>query len=344
MSSVYVDIHKAAQLYKDGCSLSEIGRMFGCSYMTIRRRFKTYGVDIRKRKLVKTRKTQVSIDEIVHEYLDLSMTSYELAEKYDVNSATIRKWMREAGVKIGKENAPSRQKHHGGGGGGGAEILKSRCRERIERKLANEGNRLELVGYREKLLLRCTVCGYEFEKAKGGYNHRFTCPECFAREVDERRRTKKYERQQQFEAAREWLLSTSRVCDECGGVFFSEYEGSRYCCSSCRNTARQRRQAESRKARGVNRGTYRRRMRVVVTADTYDRSVTLSSVYKKFGGRCCSCGRQTFRTKEYSPSQATLDHIIALANNGTHTWDNVQLLCAECNSSKRDLGQMRLAI
>ena len=85
-------------------------------------------------------------------------------------------------------------------------------------------------------------------------------------------------------------------------------------------------------------------MRVVVSADTYDRSVTLSSVYRKFGGRCCLCGRRTFRTSEYSPSRATLDHIIALANNGTHTWDNVQLLCADCNSKKRDLGQMRLAI
>jgi 5-methylcytosine-specific restriction endonuclease McrA len=29
-------------------------------------------------------------------------------------------------------------------------------------------------------------------------------------------------------------------------------------------------------------------------------------------------------------------------NYGTHTWDNVQLLCSDCNSKKRDLGQMRL--
>ena len=36
----------------------------------------------------------------------------------------------------------------------------------------------------------------------------------------------------------------------------------------------------------------------------------------------------------YSP---TVDHIIALKNGGTHTWDNVQCAHAICNSNKRDL-------
>jgi 5-methylcytosine-specific restriction endonuclease McrA len=85
-------------------------------------------------------------------------------------------------------------------------------------------------------------------------------------------------------------------------------------------------------------------MRIAVTPETYNHAITLSAVYKKFGGVCCECGRKTRRTKKYAPDMATLDHIIALANNGTHTWDNVQLLCATCNSNKRDLGQMRLSI
>lgn len=33
----------------------------------------------------------------------------------------------------------------------------------------------------------------------------------------------------------------------------------------------------------------------------------------------------------------TVDHITALANGGGHTWDNVQLAHAICNSYKRDL-------
>ena len=85
-------------------------------------------------------------------------------------------------------------------------------------------------------------------------------------------------------------------------------------------------------------------MRIEITRETYDRTVNTAAVYKKYGGVCCQCGRKTFRTKDYTPLQATLDHVVALANNGTHTWDNAQLLCAECNSNKRDLGQMRLPI
>ena len=40
----------------------------------------------------------------------------------------------------------------------------------------------------------------------------------------------------------------------------------------------------------------------------------------------------------------TIDHIVALANGGTDTYDNVQLACKHCNSKKQDKGQMRLAI
>lgn len=285
------------------------------------------------------------IDQMVHEYRDFGVTSYELADRYGVDPGTIRKWMRKAGVFIGKQNGVRRGTYNG------KNKAKDRCKARVEKKLADEGGVLELVGYGKRLTLRCTVCGHVFERSKGGYQYRFTCPECAAREIeqaaeqrrrrDERRR---FERSQQLEAAREWCGSVARICKECGDPFFSEVEGACYCSERCRNRARNRRQAESKKARGVGQGTYRRRMRVEVTPATYDRSVTLDAVYRKFNGVCCSCGRRTHRTKKYETLQATLDHVVALANNGTHTWDNVQLLCQECNSEKRDLGQMRLAV
>lgn len=287
-------------------------------------------------------KEDYDLEKMVHEYRDLGETSYELAEKYGVDSRTIRKWMRDAGVVIGKRKAAARIKTHSG-----SLVLKERCRKRIEKKLADEGGVLELVGYGQRFTLRCTVCGHVFEKSKGSYQHRFTCPECAAREIERAaalREQRKEERAQQREAAREWLLSVPRVCQECGDPFFSECESASYCSKGCRDRARNRRQAASRKALGKQHGTYRRRMRIEVTPETCDRSVTLGSVYKKFGGTCCQCGRKTYRTRRYSPLQATLDHIVALANNGTHTWDNVQLLCAECNSDKRDTGQMRMAI
>lgn len=298
-------------------------------------------------KVARSHKDDFDIERMVHEYRDLGMTSYELADVYGVDPATIRKWMRAEGVTIGKENGGARAAKTGSG----AAVLKERCKERIERKLTDDGGTLELLEYGEKLTLRCTSCGNIFLKTKGGYGHRFVCPECHARDIErlsairkERKAAREAARAQQLEAANEWRGSVARICKECGDPFFSEAEGACYCSERCRNRARNRRQAESKKARGVGRGTYRRRMRVEVTPTTYDRSVTLDAVYRKSNGVCCSCGRRTHRTKKYEPLQATLDHVVALANNGTHTWDNVQLLCSECNSDKRDLGQMRLAI
>lgn len=276
---------------------------------------------------------------MVHEYLDLGMTSYELAKRYEVDPATIRKWMREAGAVIGKENGSSRGTYVGRG----QDVLKDRCKDRIKKKLVEDGNTIELVEYSERLTLRCKVCGHEFTHAKGGYRYRFTCPECATREAERQRTEKKYARQQQIDAAREWLVSTPRICKTCGETFYSEYESAVYCSDRCRKAMHNRKSAERKRRNGIV-NNYRHRMRIKVTRETYDPSVTLESVYRKFGGQCCRCGRRTYRTKRYSPAQATLDHKIALANNGTHTWDNVQLLCAECNSNKRDLGQMRLAI
>lgn len=293
-------------------------------------------------RIVRTHKEDVDLEQIAHEYRDLGMTSYELGEKYGVDHVTISKWMRSLGIHKGKpKRIPDKCR------GAGAAILKDRCRERVVKKLVEEGDMLELVEYGEKLTLRCKVCGYVFQKAKAGYEHVFRCPHCYEeylRRQAEAKDRRKHERQQQLEAAREWRLSVPHICKECGEPFYSEYNNPAYCCDGCKRRASNRKAAERRKQRGDGAGTYRNRMRIKRTPATYDRTVTLGAVYKKFNGRCCQCGCMTYRTRDYAPNQATLDHIVALANNGTHTWDNVQLLCSDCNSMKRDVGQMRLPI
>ena len=145
MSRIEFDVNEAAQLYLSGCSLSEIGRMYGCNYMTIGRRLRAHGIEIRGHGPVLTHKEDVDLEQIAHEYRDLGMTSYELGPKYGVNPATIRSWMRSIGIHIGKENAPMRG--NSGGNGKGAAILKDRCRERVVKKLVDDGDTLELVEY-----------------------------------------------------------------------------------------------------------------------------------------------------------------------------------------------------
>lgn len=293
-------------------------------------------------KVVRTHKEDVDLEQIAHEYRDLGMTTYELGEKYGVGHTAIGRWMRSLGIHKGKPTSVPKS-----GNGKGAAILKERCKQRVIGKLADEGGKLELVEYGEKLTLRCKACGHVFQKSKQGYEHVFICPHCheedLRRHKAEAKARKKFERQQQLEAAREWRLSVPRICKECGQPFYSEYEGAAYCSDKCKNRVRNRKTAARKQRRGTAQG-YRRRMRIKRTPATYDRTVTLAAVYKKYHGRCCQCGRKTCRTKDYAPNQATLDHIVALANNGTHTWDNVQLLCSDCNSMKRDVGQMRLPL
>ena len=296
-------------------------------------------------KAIRKHKSEYDIDAMVHEYRDLGMTSYELGEKYGVNPSTIRKWMRKEGVCIGKENANDRVKSKNSGQG--ALVLQERMRDRVVQKLIDDGDTLELLDhdFDGKFLLRCKVCGHEFKRVKGSYGHTFTCPQCHECSQYEKTR-KRDERRQQVRAAREWRKSVPRICKECGDPFWSEYDNAAYCSPKCRKRVANRRIDIRKKRNGkrVGANPYKRRMRIEVNSHTYDRTVTLDAVFARHHGICCECGRKTVRSKSYTPLQATLDHVIALNNGGTHTWDNVQLLCSKCNSEKRDLGQMRLAI
>ena len=194
--------------------------------------------------------------------------------------------------------------------------------------------------------VKCRECGDEFVWSRDSWNAVCPCPTCRdnalkekTAEIAARREQQRYERAQQLEAAREWRLSVPIICKTCGEPFYSDKSGAVYCSKACARAA-----DNKRKRKRTHRNSYRHRMRVPITPETYDRTITTDAVYKKYRGVCCNCGKKTIRTKKYHPLMATVDHIVALANNGTHTWDNVQLLCGTCNSYKRDLGQLRLAI
>jgi len=284
------------------------------------------------------RKSSVDVDAIERDYL-VGSSTYELGEKYGVAHQTISKWMRKRGHCRGKGGNPNSYKS--------GFVLREKSRSHVIEQL-NENPAIELVEYVDykTAQVRCTKCGTEYRWGFWSRDADEPCPHCREQQLNAERiarERKQYEREQQRIAAREWRLSVPRICVECGEPFYSEHEGAAYCCDRCRRRARNRR-TYCRDTKRGNTGGYRKRMRIVRTKATYDPSVTLDAVYKRFKGKCCACGCKVYRSKEYRPDQATLDHIVALANNGTHTWDNVQLLCSDCNSKKRDIGQMRLPI
>lgn len=76
----------------------------------------------------------------------------------------------------------------------------------------------------------------------------------------------------------------------------------------------------------------------------YESGIDHESVYDRSDGSCALCGGRVsdpsvwfgWDGKTWMPLAPTVDHIVPLARGGTHTWDNVQLAHALCNSRKSD--------
>ena len=67
----------------------------------------------------------------------------------------------------------------------------------------------------------------------------------------------------------------------------------------------------------------------------YDRDIHLSELVRRSGSAACSlCGVTCDHTSSDWRVHPTVDHIKPLISGGTHTWDNVRLLCLGCNSAK----------
>ena len=54
------------------------------------------------------------------------------------------------------------------------------------------------------------------------------------------------------------------------------------------------------------------------------------ALWAKSGGRCCHCGRRV-----YFGYGATVEHVVPIIKGGTNDWDNLVMLCRECNEAKK---------
>lgn len=81
------------------------------------------------------------------------------------------------------------------------------------------------------------------------------------------------------------------------------------------------------------------------------RGLKWQDVAKRDHMRCKICGCKVDPTDRWTDKNGhhcfgrrypTIDHIVALENGGTDTYDNVQLACKRCNSSKQAKGQLKL--
>lgn len=87
--------------------------------------------------------------------------------------------------------------------------------------------------------------------------------------------------------------------------------------------------------------------------DGLARGLSWRDIAKRDHMRCQICGCKVDPNDKWKSDSGrwcfgryypTIDHIVALHNGGTDTYDNVQLACKHCNSKKGHKGQTRLVI
>lgn len=124
------------------------------------------------------------------------------------------------------------------------------------------------------------------------------------------------------------------LCNHCGKNYIRSKLWQRYCCDQCSIEAKvQTKQSESYKAA---RRASRLKRRALERGANGGQRIDPIKVFERDAWRCGICGCKTHKSKRgsYHPRAPELDHIVALANGGGHTWDNVQCSCRSCNGKK----------
>jgi 5-methylcytosine-specific restriction endonuclease McrA len=136
--------------------------------------------------------------------------------------------------------------------------------------------------------------------------------------------------------------SPTGSCAHCGNNYIRSKLWQRYCCDQCSNQAKSDvKQSETYRA---GRRAMRLKRKAMERGASVGYSIDPIKVFERDAWRCGLCGCKTQQSKRGTthPKAPELDHIIALANGGRHTWDNVQCSCRQCNGRKgaRDYGQI----
>jgi len=171
--------------------------------------------------------------------------------------------------------------------------------------------------------IRCKICRAEYLREYGKKRTVYGSREGYLAEVARQ----KEEREQAKHESRKRIV----VCDVCGKQFITYNPQQKRCSTECAKAHKRGKQPSK---------NHRKRIRMY--GGEYDRSVTLKRLIERDGLRCKICGEMCDTndhrwSKWFGPLYPTLDHVIPLSKGGGHTWDNVQVAHAICNSTKRDI-------
>ena len=281
------------------------------------------------------------------ELLDLcerGFTNAAIAEHFGCHESTIAKKKRKYGIIYGRGHAPSniRANHD----------PDMRGNDPLGKREADFASKVELCGFRyvsgyrtvhSKVRLICGTCGGTFNCGADNFKPSKNCPFCHQRELNERAIARAEETARRRRERRAAEISKEKNCKECGKAFHSEFFSAVYCSDECKKRAKNKAAMRRRKTRikeGRASQTHHRK-RARHYGVEFEPGITIAKLIERDGNACALCGCATDKNDRewgtFGPRYPTIDHIVPMSAGGGHTWKNVQVACALCNSKKRDL-------
>lgn len=133
-----------------------------------------------------------------------------------------------------------------------------------------------------------------------------------------------------------------RMCKHCGNAYIRKRrvdgEGDSYCSRECASKSHQSKKVDKSISHSEVRGWRRNsRSRAIKFGVKYENFSPIR-VFKRDGWKCKACGCDTpmHLRGTMDDNAPELDHVVALAAGGSHTYENAQCLCRVCNILKRD--------
>lgn len=154
-----------------------------------------------------------------------------------------------------------------------------------------------------------------------------TCPTCGKEFVPRSNRDNPF-------CSMECYRSTQHTCEWCGRLFIGSPEA-RFCSLSCQRRAHNKANPFANRASSHRRKARMRKARI--------EPVNLAEICERDGWRCMLCGKRVDPKLHHPhPMSASIDHLIPIANGGTHEAANVQLAHLSCNMRKGNRAPVQL--
>ena len=210
----------------------------------------------------------------------------------------------------------------------------------------------------------CVGCGSEFRKKYSGRNKGLYCSrECAFKNCQHYNRSPKHPIS---DGILEWAFGWKkcRVCrcdfyatktnsgicsDECrkqrarekAGNWYNQKHGDTRPCASCGNVINRNGKRMCEECRRIGKAESRRASKSIRRAREKTNGpyelIRATAVFKRDEWICRLCNQPTeSHEKVPHPRAPTIDHIMPISKGGTHTMDNVQCACFECNWMKAD--------